>query len=254
MENEDIGSIYTVLKYGSDKEKKSVYIKFGTDEKLIDEFLKNARSSDYLDRIAIAKAAAYVQSKKFLGPVMGFLSDENKYVRQAACDALGEMGYKEAIPYLTKEMYSDDSFIVWTRAAVALYKLGEEKGVKMLLENFNFGEPMKTEPAVQEALNELKIDPFSKKNKKKKCFVVTACEGENSPVVESLSIWRDYTLSKTLYGSLLISLYNIMGPIFAKIIAKSDVLRYAIRHLLIMPVFHVVSKYLNDYDDRFKAF
>ncbi|MBN2363698.1 HEAT repeat domain-containing protein [candidate division WOR-3 bacterium] len=248
MEN-DIGAIFNVLKYGSEKEKKTIYIKFGTDEKLLGEFLKNVTSSDYLDRITIAKAAAYVQSKKMLGPVMGLLSDENKYVRQAACDALGEMEYKEAVPYLTKEMYSDESYIVWTRAAVALYKLGEDKGVKMLVENYNFTEPMKTEPAVTEALRELKIDPATFKGKKEKCFVVTACEGENSDTVLCLSRWRDDFLIKTLCGRTFVSLYNIVGPPVAKTIEKSDVLRTVARKTLIRPLFYVVSRYLAN-DDR----
>ncbi|MBN1619672.1 HEAT repeat domain-containing protein [candidate division WOR-3 bacterium] len=239
----DISSVFNALKYGSDKEKKAIYIKLSTDEKLLGEFLTNAKSGDYLDRIIIAKAAAYVQSKKMLGTVMGFLNDENKYVRQAACDALGEMEYKEAIPYLTKEMYSDESFIVWTRAAVALYKLGEEKGVKMLIENYNFSEPLKTEPAVAEALNELKIDPHTYKGRKKKCFVVTACEGENSDAVNLLSEWRDNHLAGTLYGRALIYIYNIMGPVAAKTIDKSSVLRNVARKTLIRALIYVVSKH-----------
>jgi len=155
----EILEIINKLKYAGEKEKRKVLVQLMNDKKLLSKFVHTVKlSDDYQDKISLAIVAGYVQSKNLLGPLLGLIRDENKYVRQSVCDALGEMDFPEAKPYLTKIMYSDDSFLVWPRAAIALYKLGEKKKViKMLKGNYNFENPVNTEPAVLEAINELEL-------------------------------------------------------------------------------------------------
>lgn len=162
----EISEILSILKYESGKRQKKVFVELMNDKELLSKFIRQVKlSNDYQDKISLAKVAAYVQTKNLLGPLLGLLNEDNKYIRKNVCNALGEMDFPEAKPYLTKIMYSDESFLVWPRAAVALYKLGEKKkATKMLRENYNFENPSKTENAVIEAIEEIELTFENKKN------------------------------------------------------------------------------------------
>ncbi len=237
---EKIEKIYNILKYESTEKKKKVYIELMTQKTLLPKFLRKARSKDYQDRLCFAQAAAYIKAENMLGLLFGYLKDENKYVRQESCKALGEMGFKKAIPYLTQTMYSDESFIVWTKAAVALHKLGEKKGQKMLIENYDFEDPESTELVVIEALHEIDVQP---KKKKFPCFVVTACSGQRSDEVFVLSLWRDFFLAENDYGKIFIRIYNFIGPYLADMAGRSKLLRSVFLVFSIKPIYFVVKKY-----------
>lgn len=237
---EKIEKIYNILKYESTEKKKKVYIELMTQKTLLPEFLRKARSRDYQDRLCFAQAAAYIKAENMLGLLFGYLKDENKYVRQEASKALGEMGFKKAIPYLSQTMYSDDSYIVWTKAAVALHKLGEKKGQKMLVENYDFEDPENTEPSVIEALLEIDVKP---EKKKLPCYIVTACRGRRSEEVFVLSLWRDLFLADNDYGKILIRIYNFIGPYLADIAERSKILRSVFLVFTVKPIFFVVKKY-----------
>ncbi|KQC12650.1 MAG: hypothetical protein APR63_02425 [Desulfuromonas sp. SDB] len=237
---EKIDKIYNVLKYESEENKKKAYIEMMTHKELLPEFLKRAKSKDYQDRLCFSLAAAYMKSEKMVGTLLSYLSDENKYVRKEACNALGEIGSDKAIPYLTKTMYGDDSFIVWTRAAVALHKLGDKKGERMLVENYNFDDPEQTEPAVLEAIHELEITP---KKKRKPCFVATACMPEQKHKILNLQLWRDLIMIKHETGMIFIDGYNLLAPPVAKLIGKNDLMRKLSKWLLVDPVYFTVRRY-----------
>jgi hypothetical protein len=77
------------------------------------------------------------------------------------------------------------------------------------------------------------------------CFVATATMGDyNHPTVIELQCFRDNYLSKKPWGSVLILIYNKIGPEMAKVIRKSDVLKTLSFVFLIKPA-AIITRLIN---------
>ena len=91
-----------------------------------------------------------------------------------------------------------------------------------------------------------RIDEMKAKNASSSgggCFVATATMGDyNHPVVLDLRVFRDETLSKSLFGKLFIKFYYAFGPYPAAIIAKSSKLRELSLKYIIKPLHKMVTR------------
>ena len=88
-----------------------------------------------------------------------------------------------------------------------------------------------------------KVKELEAKNQTGGCFVATATFGDyDHPVVLDLRLFRDDTLSKSLFGKVFIKLYYMFGPYPAAVIAKSEILRKISLKYLIEPLHKFVTK------------
>lgn len=81
----------------------------------------------------------------------------------------------------------------------------------------------------------------------KKCFVATACYGDEfSQEVVTLRIYRDKYLKQNLFGRFFIIIYYIISPYFTKLLDKSENMKYFIKKLILKPlVKHLNRKLYN---------
>lgn len=69
------------------------------------------------------------------------------------------------------------------------------------------------------------------------CFVATACYGDYEAVeVIVLRRYRDDTLLRTSGGTLLVSVYYLIAPSIARLLARSDLLKRAVRQTVLKPI------------------
>ena len=82
----------------------------------------------------------------------------------------------------------------------------------------------------------------------KKCFVATACYGDNNSYeVITLKMFRDSYLVHTFTGRIFTSLYYVFSPSVAAIIEKSDRSKYFVKKFVLQPLIKsIVRKCLND--------
>lgn len=79
--------------------------------------------------------------------------------------------------------------------------------------------------------------------KKGMCFIATAAYGNyNAPEVLFLSRFRDESLSRTIPGRAVISLYYFASPPIALFISRSNLLRAVIRKLLLQPMIAILKQ------------
>jgi ribosomal protein L7/L12 len=107
-----------------------------------------------------------------------------------------------------------------------------------------YAETMKvSEKAAKDEIKRIvNASPFGK-NKKEGCFIATACCGEMSPEVERLRRFRDEQLLPRRAGRAFITLYYLLSPPLAKVIAAREPLRELSRKTLIGPLFRTVDRY-----------
>ncbi len=75
------------------------------------------------------------------------------------------------------------------------------------------------------------------------CFVATACYGDyNAPEVLVLRQYRDDRLLKTSFGKIFVSFYYSVSPFFAKLIAKSDLLKRIVRQYFLEPIIRKLQR------------
>lgn len=87
----------------------------------------------------------------------------------------------------------------------------------------------------------------------KRCFIATACLGENSQIVKQLYFVRDELLNKNLFGKQFIKYYYLYSPKLASCILKNSLVRSLAKYLLVYPAFFaslLVMKIISLYKDR----
>ena len=88
-----------------------------------------------------------------------------------------------------------------------------------------------------------KLDKQKSANSGSNCYVVTASYGsEAHPNVTYLRNYRDKNLSKHTLGKIFISAYEIIGPLFAKMIKNSDTLKNYSSKYVIQPLINYLKK------------
>lgn len=88
--------------------------------------------------------------------------------------------------------------------------------------------------AIQDVKHEVEINTrITRPKKTSACFVATAIyRGEDCEEIKVLRDWRDKQLIKTHYGDALVSLYNLVGPVVARVIYRYPSTRRALRPLV----------------------
>lgn len=82
-------------------------------------------------------------------------------------------------------------------------------------------------------------------HKKGACFIATACYGNYSaPEVLVLREYRDKVLLQTYLGKLFVSLYYLVSPFLATIIAKSNRLQKFVKTYLLQPIVRRIQQKL----------
>jgi len=72
----------------------------------------------------------------------------------------------------------------------------------------------------------------------KKCFIATACTGENSQIVKQLCSFRDDLLGKSHFGREFIKYYYIHSPSFAALMKRHRLLQALVKYFIIYPAYY----------------
>lgn len=79
------------------------------------------------------------------------------------------------------------------------------------------------------------------KTTNKKCYIATVCyDSFDSKEVILFRRFRDESLSKFILGRGFILLYYTLSPNLSKIIGKSSLLKYLIKHLILFPIYTLI--------------
>lgn len=73
----------------------------------------------------------------------------------------------------------------------------------------------------------------------KKCFIATACLGENTQIVKQLCFFRNEVLDKNFFGEKFIKSYYKFSPKLASCLLKNNLLRSLAKYLLVYPAFYI---------------
>lgn len=79
------------------------------------------------------------------------------------------------------------------------------------------------------------------------CFIATACYGDyEASEVLVLRHFRDSVLLESSVGKVAVNIYYFLSPPFARLIAKSDILKTAIRKYLLTPIVSNIKRNQNN--------
>lgn len=112
----------------------------------------------------------------------------------------------------------------------SLIKIGKNKDAKKIFEEMKlidkgYNYTTKSSVAENEKFTDV-IKFFNRHLSKSSCFVATVVY--NTPYSDEvlfLSLWRDRYLKNNIYGNIFIGIYYKIGPILAKIVSKSKILK-----------------------------
>lgn len=86
---------------------------------------------------------------------------------------------------------------------------------------------------MEEYTNDINRQSYVQENRQSRCFVATVVyEDVDALEVIRLRNWRDTKLNKSLWGSIIIKAYYLLGPYFARIISTKPKLKKVIRNIL----------------------
>jgi hypothetical protein len=98
---------------------------------------------------------------------------------------------------------------------------------------------------INTAEERMKISKEIEEKEKKKngsCFIATACYGDyDAAEVLILRKYRDEILLKTIIGRTIVWFYYLLSPPIARLIEKSDYLRYIIQKYLLNPIVSMIQ-------------
>jgi len=99
-----------------------------------DELQKGLADKDPLVRQACVNSLGGLQVERAVRPLLKlFKTEKNQLVRTAVCDALGQLGDKDAVPLLKERVLDKDEYdMVRARASLSLARLGDPSGKEYL--------------------------------------------------------------------------------------------------------------------------
>ncbi|MDC1024649.1 hypothetical protein OAR04_01835 [Flavobacteriales bacterium] len=99
---------------------------------------------------------------------------------------------------------------------------------------------------IKELENKIKVQDKNNSSNSEGCYIATATMGDfNHPIVVDLRNFRDLFLLKSIFGKLFIKSYYFFSPFLAKLISKSNFLKFLSLNLLIKPIYRLIKKYKN---------
>ncbi|GAI25113.1 unnamed protein product, partial [marine sediment metagenome] len=84
-----------------------------------------------------------------------------------------------------------------------------------------------------EYTNDIKRQSYVQENRQSRCFVATVIYMDIDALeVIKLRCWRDTRLNKSLCGSIIIKVYYLLGPYYARIISTQPILKKVTKNIL----------------------
>lgn len=115
-----------------------------------------------------------------------------------------------------------------------LFKILKEGFVRGAIYHYRTKEKVSKEEATDYVEKLIVENNLSDKVKRKGCFVATACYGDyDAPEVLLLRKYRDEKLVATKFGRILVEIYYLISPFFARLIENSEFLKRIVKKYLL---------------------
>lgn len=124
----------------------------------------------------------------------------------------------------------------------ALFKILKEGFVRGAVNHYKKTMNVSQEVATEYVEKFIVDNNLTDKVKRKGCFVATACYGDyNAPEVLILRKYRDEKLEATQLGRLLVQIYYLISPFFARLIENSEFLKRIVKKYLLHKLINNLS-------------